>query len=90
MMFYTYIFKSIIYNILLDLPEGAPLVNELGGAGMASYLDVFFSHVMVDNLDEAPVAAKNGLVFGACILAACLGAAAYIQYTAPNLVIFLT
>ena len=88
MMFYTYIFQFIVYNILLDLPEGAPLVNELGGAGMASYLDVFFSHVMVDNLDEAPVAAKNGLIFGACILAACLSTA-YIQYTAPNLGIFL-
>ena len=89
-MFYTYIFQFLIYDLLLNLPGGAPMVNELGGAGMASYLDVFFSHVMVYNLDEAPVAAKNGLVFGACILAACLGAAAYIQYTAPNLVIFLT
>jgi len=53
-MFYTYIFYFIIYNLLLDnLPEGAPLVNEFGGAGMVSYLDVFFSHVMADSLDEA-------------------------------------
>jgi len=45
-----------------------------------------------DNLDDSPrenLATKNGLIFGACILAACLGAAAYIQYTAPNLGIFL-
>jgi len=54
-----------------------------------------------DNLDEALIAAnpmddsprenlatKNGLIFGACILAACLSTA-YIQYAAPNLGIFL-
>jgi len=58
-VFYTYIFQFLIYDLLLNLPGGAP------------------------------VAPKNGLVFGACILAGCLGAAAYIQYTAPNLVILL-
>ena len=62
-MFYTYIFYFIIYNLLLDnLPEGAPMVNELGGAGMASYLDVLFSHLMANpranNLGEALVAAN--------------------------------
>ena len=34
------------------------------------------------------LATKNGLIFGACILAACLSTA-YIQYAAPNLGIFL-
>ena len=34
------------------------------------------------------LATKNGLIFGACILAACLSTA-YIQYTAPNLGVFL-
>tara|TARA_B100000780_G_scaffold266180_1_gene222216 strand:- start:358 stop:594 length:237 start_codon:yes stop_codon:yes gene_type:complete len=78
------------------------MVNELARAPVANNLDVFFAHVMTNpgagNLDDAliadtndaPVAAKKGLIFGACILAVCVGTAAYIQYTAPNLVIFLT
>ena len=65
-MFYTYIFYFIIYNLLLDnLPEGAPLVNEFGGAGMVSYLDVFFSHVMADSLDEALIADMNEALIAA-------------------------
>jgi len=45
---------------------------------------------LIADTNDAPVAAKKGLIFGACILAVCVGTAAYIQYTAPNLVIFLT
>ena len=30
-MFYTYIFQFIVYDLILDLGGGAPMVNELGG-----------------------------------------------------------
>ena len=41
-MFCTYIFQFMIYDLILNLPGGAPMVNELGRARMASDLDVFF------------------------------------------------
>jgi len=54
-VFYTYVYQFIIYDLILNLGGGAPMVNELGGARLASNLDVFPPHLMAnlaaDNLD---------------------------------------
>ena len=40
-MLYMCTSQFIVYDLILNLPGGAPMVNELGKARMASDLDVF-------------------------------------------------
>jgi len=61
-MLYMCTSQFIVYDLILNLPGGAPMVNELGKARMASDLDVFPPHLMANpganNLGEALIAAN--------------------------------
>ena len=68
----------------------AHVMTNPGAGNLDDALIADTNDALIADTNDAPVAAKKGLIFGACILAVCVGTAAYIQYTAPNLVIFLT